>query len=114
MNLKIRAAAVSALALTACLTAACAVKNVTQSQSDKPDYYIRDQAQGAEYILRWLPRGTHDWEKFVTPDELEAAIAAGGFAPFSRQGVAYNPLADRWSLSADMDVNYMLAARAAA
>ena len=52
MNLKIRAAAVSALALTACLTAACAVKNVTQSQSDKPDYYIRDQAQGAEYILR--------------------------------------------------------------
>jgi 2-polyprenyl-6-hydroxyphenyl methylase/3-demethylubiquinone-9 3-methyltransferase len=69
---------------------------------------------GAEYILRWLPRGTHDWQKFVTPDELEAAIAAGGFVPFSHQGVAYNPLADRWSLSADMDVNYMLAARAPA
>jgi len=66
---------------------------------------------GAEYILRWLPRGTHDWQKFVTPEELEAAIAGGGLATFSQQGVAYNPLADRWSLSADMDVNYMLAAR---
>lgn len=66
---------------------------------------------GAEYVLRWLPRGTHDWQKFVTPDELEEAIAAGRLTTFSRQGVAYNPLADRWSLSADMDVNYMLAAR---
>jgi 2-polyprenyl-6-hydroxyphenyl methylase/3-demethylubiquinone-9 3-methyltransferase len=65
---------------------------------------------GAEYILRWLPRGTHDWEKFVTPDELEAAIEAGGLSVFAREGVAYNPLADRWSRSRDLDVNYMLAA----
>ena len=65
---------------------------------------------GAEYILRWLPRGTHDWEKFVTPAELEAAIEAGGLSVFAREGVAYNPLADRWSRSRDLDVNYMLAA----
>lgn len=65
---------------------------------------------GAEYVLRWLPRGTHDWEKFVTPDELETAIEAGGLSVIEREGVAYNPLADRWSLSRDMDVNYMLAA----
>ena len=65
---------------------------------------------GAEYILRWLPRGTHDWEKFVTPDELEAAIETGGLSVFAREGVAYNPLADRWSRSRDLDVNYMLAA----
>jgi 2-polyprenyl-6-hydroxyphenyl methylase/3-demethylubiquinone-9 3-methyltransferase len=66
---------------------------------------------GAEYILRWLPRGTHDWEKFVTPDELEAAIETGGLSVFAREGVAYNPLADRWSRSRDLDVNYMLAAQ---
>ena len=65
---------------------------------------------GAEYILRWLPRGTHDWEKFVTPAELETAIEAGGLSVFAREGVAYNPLADRWSRSRDLDVNYMLAA----
>jgi 2-polyprenyl-6-hydroxyphenyl methylase / 3-demethylubiquinone-9 3-methyltransferase len=66
---------------------------------------------GAEYVLRWLPAGTHDWSKFVTPEELERAIAAGGLAVFDRQGVVYNPLADRWSLSRDLAVNYMLAAR---
>lgn len=66
---------------------------------------------GAEYVLRWLPRGTHDWEKFVTPAELERAIEAGGLAVFESKGVAYNPLADRWSLSRDTDVNYMMAAR---
>jgi 2-polyprenyl-6-hydroxyphenyl methylase/3-demethylubiquinone-9 3-methyltransferase len=65
---------------------------------------------GAEYLLRWLPVGTHDWEKFVTPDEFEDALAAGGLAPFDRRGVVYNPLADSWSLSRDTAVNYMLAA----
>lgn len=65
---------------------------------------------GAEYILRWLPRGTHDWEKFVTPDELGSAIERNGLALGESTGVAYNPLADRWSRSRDMDVNYMLAA----
>jgi 2-polyprenyl-6-hydroxyphenyl methylase / 3-demethylubiquinone-9 3-methyltransferase len=65
---------------------------------------------GAEYVLRWLPVGTHSWDKFVTPEELEEAISAGGMAVFDRQGVVYNPLADRWSLSRDMAVNYMLTA----
>lgn len=65
---------------------------------------------GAEYVLGWLPRGTHDWQKFVTPEELEEAIAANGLAVTAREGVSYNPLADRWSRSADLDVNYMLAA----
>lgn len=65
---------------------------------------------GAEYVLRWLPRGTHDWEKFVTPEELEAAIARNGLELGESTGVAYNPFTDRWSASRDMDVNYMLAA----
>jgi 2-polyprenyl-6-hydroxyphenyl methylase/3-demethylubiquinone-9 3-methyltransferase len=65
---------------------------------------------GAEYVLRWLPRGTHDWNKFVTPDELGAAIEAGGLDLGESTGVVYNPLADRWSAARDTDVNYMLAA----
>jgi 2-polyprenyl-6-hydroxyphenyl methylase/3-demethylubiquinone-9 3-methyltransferase len=66
---------------------------------------------GAEYVLRWLPQGTHRWDKFVTPEEFTAAIRAEGLDVFEREGMAYNPLADRWSLSRDMAVNYMLAAR---
>lgn len=65
---------------------------------------------GAEYVLRWLPRGTHRWDKFVTPNELEIALARGGLTVIDETGVVYNPLADRWRLSSDMDVNYMLAA----
>lgn len=67
---------------------------------------------GAEYVLGWLPRGTHDWHKFVTPEELEAAIAGHGLSVTQRAGVSYTPLADRWSLSDDTDVNYMVAATA--
>jgi 2-polyprenyl-6-hydroxyphenyl methylase / 3-demethylubiquinone-9 3-methyltransferase len=65
---------------------------------------------GAEYVLRWLPRGTHRWDKFVTPEELEEAIEDAGLRVTGERGVIYNPLADRWRLSADMDVNYMLVA----
>lgn len=65
---------------------------------------------GAEYILRWLPVGTHQWERFVTPDELRRHLAAAGFAEPSLRGLVYDPLADQWSLSADTDVNYMVAA----
>ncbi len=68
---------------------------------------------GAEYVLRWLPRGTHQWDKFVTPDELGAALTQGGLRVSHRTGVIYNPLADRWQLSGDMDVNYMLTAERA-
>ena len=68
---------------------------------------------GAEYVLRWLPRGTHQWDKFVTPQELETAIEDGGLQVIGERGVIYNPLADRWQLSSDMDVNYMLVAQRA-
>ncbi len=65
---------------------------------------------GAEYILRWLPRGTHQWDKFVTPNELEIAIVQSGLDVTDQAGVIYNLLADRWQLSTDLDVNYMVAA----
>jgi 2-polyprenyl-6-hydroxyphenyl methylase/3-demethylubiquinone-9 3-methyltransferase len=65
---------------------------------------------GAEYILRWLPRGTHQWDKFVTPNELEIALEQGGLHLADETGVIYNLFADRWQLSADMDVNYMVVA----
>jgi 2-polyprenyl-6-hydroxyphenyl methylase/3-demethylubiquinone-9 3-methyltransferase len=65
---------------------------------------------GAEYVLRWLPRGTHQWDKFVTPNELELAFESAGLDVTGERGVIYNLLADRWQLSSDMDVNYMLVA----
>jgi 2-polyprenyl-6-hydroxyphenyl methylase/3-demethylubiquinone-9 3-methyltransferase len=65
---------------------------------------------GAEYILRWLPRGTHRWDKFVTPDELEIAIEQSGLHITGESGVVYNLMADRWQLSRDTDVNYMVVA----
>jgi 2-polyprenyl-6-hydroxyphenyl methylase/3-demethylubiquinone-9 3-methyltransferase len=69
---------------------------------------------GAEYLLRWLPRGTHQWDKFVTPNELELAFERAGLDVTGERGVIYNPFADRWQLSPDMDVNYMLVAEKAA
>jgi 2-polyprenyl-6-hydroxyphenyl methylase/3-demethylubiquinone-9 3-methyltransferase len=66
---------------------------------------------GAEYLLRWVEPGTHDWKQFVTPDELRAALVGGGLDPFDETGLVYNPLADSWSRSRDMAVNYMMAAR---
>ena len=65
---------------------------------------------GAEYVLRWLPRGTHEWNKFVTPEELAQYLARNKLAITEQAGVVYNPLGDRWSVSADMDVNYMVVA----
>ena len=65
---------------------------------------------GAEYILRWLPRGTHQWEKFVTPDELAQHLLQNKLVVTEETGVVYSPFADRWSLSADTDVNYMVVA----
>jgi 2-polyprenyl-6-hydroxyphenyl methylase/3-demethylubiquinone-9 3-methyltransferase len=64
----------------------------------------------AEYVLRWLPRGTHQWDKFVTPDELTRHLARNKLAITEQSGVVYSPLTDRWSLSSDMDVNYMVVA----
>lgn len=66
---------------------------------------------GAEYVLRWLPPGTHDYEKFVTPGEFEAHLEAAGLEPATRRGLVFNPLAGAWSLSNDTDVNYFVTAR---
>lgn len=65
---------------------------------------------GAEYILRWLPRGTHDWSKFITPQELERHLDHANMRVIQSSGVTYNPLRDSWRLSGDMDVNYMAVA----
>ncbi len=65
---------------------------------------------GAEYVLRWLPRGTHDWSKFVTPAELERYLGDVNLTITEQAGVVYNPLADKWTVSTDMDVNYMVVA----
>jgi 2-polyprenyl-6-hydroxyphenyl methylase/3-demethylubiquinone-9 3-methyltransferase len=65
---------------------------------------------GAEYVMRWLPRGTHQWDKFVTPAELARHLQNHKLAVTEQAGIVYNPLADRWSLSSDMDVNYMVVA----
>jgi len=65
---------------------------------------------GAEYVLGWLPRGTHQWDKFVTPNELEIALEKSGLTVIDETGVIYNLIADRWQLSSDMDVNYVLTA----
>jgi len=64
----------------------------------------------AEYVLRWLPRGTHQWDKFVTPEELTHHLSRNKLEITEQSGVTYNPIADRWSLSSDMDVNYMVVA----
>jgi 2-polyprenyl-6-hydroxyphenyl methylase/3-demethylubiquinone-9 3-methyltransferase len=69
---------------------------------------------GAEYVLRWLPRGTHQWDKFVTPNELEIALERAGLRIIDETGVVYNPLADSWRIASDMDVNYMVTAERAA
>jgi len=67
---------------------------------------------GAEYVLRWLPRGTHQWSKFVTPAELARHLHRSKLEIAEQTGVIYTPLSDRWSLSSDMDVNYMVSAEA--
>jgi 2-polyprenyl-6-hydroxyphenyl methylase/3-demethylubiquinone-9 3-methyltransferase len=67
---------------------------------------------GAEYVLRWLPRGTHQWDKFVTPDELAHYLERNKLGITEQSGVVYSPFSGRWSLSSDMDVNYMVVAEA--
>ena len=65
---------------------------------------------GAEYVLRWLPRGTHRWHQFVTPEEAAVPIRLSGLRILERVGLTYDPLRNRWSLSRDTGVNYFLAA----
>jgi 2-polyprenyl-6-hydroxyphenyl methylase/3-demethylubiquinone-9 3-methyltransferase len=68
---------------------------------------------GAEYVLRWVPRGTHQWDKFVTPNELEVALERSGLRVTDQRGVIYNLLADKWQHSTDTDVNYIVTAEKA-
>ncbi|HAT08170.1 MAG TPA: bifunctional 3-demethylubiquinol 3-O-methyltransferase/2-polyprenyl-6-hydroxyphenol methylase [Rhodobiaceae bacterium] len=68
---------------------------------------------GAEYVLRWLPRGTHEWDKFITPKELGDMAEKAGLEFFTSTGVSFNPLTDKWRQSGDMSVNYMGVARKA-
>lgn len=65
---------------------------------------------GAEYVLGWLPKGTHQWEKFITPGELKGWLAANGADVMDESGVSYHPLANTWRRSRDMAVNYMVVA----
>jgi len=64
----------------------------------------------AEYILRWLPPGTHDWNRFVEPDVLRRMLEESGLNPMKTQGIAFDPVAWDWRPSSDVDVNYMLVA----
>jgi 2-polyprenyl-6-hydroxyphenyl methylase/3-demethylubiquinone-9 3-methyltransferase len=64
---------------------------------------------GAEYVLRWLPVGTHQWERFLTPDEMARHLQAAGLGAPAFRGLVYRPLDDSWSLSTDTDVNYFAA-----
>ncbi|HEX7944856.1 MAG TPA: bifunctional 2-polyprenyl-6-hydroxyphenol methylase/3-demethylubiquinol 3-O-methyltransferase UbiG [Phenylobacterium sp.] len=63
---------------------------------------------GAEYVLRWVPAGTHDWSKFLKPDELRGFLAGEPLAMQGPFGVAYDPLGGRWTRSSDCDINYMM------
>jgi len=65
---------------------------------------------GAERVLRWLPKGTHTYEKLVKPSEIEGPLTEAGLTITDRTGVSFNPLLDEWRRSRDMDVNYMLLA----
>ena len=65
---------------------------------------------GAEWVMRWLPRGTHDWRKFITPDELFGLVRAAGLRPVDRKGMVLNPVSGGWRLSErDLGINYITA-----
>mgnify|MGYP002700205447 CR=1 FL=1 len=65
---------------------------------------------GAEHVMRWLPKGTHEWDKFITPDELYDLIKTAGLTPVDRKGFVFNPLKWTWSISTcDLSVNYVTA-----
>ena len=66
---------------------------------------------GAEYVLNWLPRGTHDWNRFIPPAELQRSLQESGLTILKTQGVSFDPFNWDWKLSPDVDVNYMIVAR---
>jgi len=63
---------------------------------------------GAEYLLRWVPRGTHDWKKFLRPSETASLCRGVGLEVTDLSGISFEPLSGTWRLSRDLDVNYML------
>ena len=65
---------------------------------------------GAEYVMRWLPKGTHEWSKFIKPDELYQLISKSGLTPVDKKGFVFNPIKWSWALSdRDLSVNYVTA-----
>jgi len=66
---------------------------------------------GAEYILRWLPIGTHDWNKFLKPEELENYLSKEGLLTLDLRGLKFNPLNNKWKRSDDLSVNYIICSR---
>ena len=64
---------------------------------------------GAEYILRWLPIGTHDWNKFIKPEEMENYLFKQKFSTLDIRGLKFNPLTNKWKRSKDLSVNYIIA-----
>lgn len=65
---------------------------------------------GAEYVMRWLPRGTHDWRRFLRPSEFAALIREAHLTVRDIAGMTYHPVTDEWSLGRDMGVNYLITA----
>jgi len=63
---------------------------------------------GAEYILRWLPIGTHDWNKFIKPEELESILSQERFSTLDIKGLKFNPFVNKWKRSNDLSVNYII------
>ena len=66
---------------------------------------------GAEYVLRWLPIGTHDWNKFIKPEELEKILSNENFTSVDVRGLNFNPLNKRWSESENLSVNYIICSK---
>ena len=63
---------------------------------------------GAEYVLRWLPIGTHDWNKFIKPEELEKLLTKANFSTFDLKGLEFNPLSRKWKKTENLSVNYII------
>ena len=66
---------------------------------------------GAEYILRWLPIGTHDWNKFIKPEELEKLLSEEKFKTIDVKGLKFNPITSKWKRSDDLSVNYIISSK---
>jgi 2-polyprenyl-6-hydroxyphenyl methylase/3-demethylubiquinone-9 3-methyltransferase len=83
---------------------------ITSTINRNPKSYLM-AIVGAEYVMRWLPKGTHEWRKFITPDELFAMLARAGLEPVDRKGFVFNPAAWLWRISErDLSVNYVTTA----